>query len=372
MNSLIISTLVLAITTGVAADDPCLVVYRKDLMETWIIPANSSLCNIKNEIFDNDKYGLEAKNGELMITSKGLNTTQSANYVSEKGTEGKIFSITVYRNDSEDPHFVSIQPTSQESKIGKSEHTKTTGLYAHTRSTYYVRHTEISRENNIIKKTMFGFLMAIQSILLICSIFANISRFGCVFNTLLLVSLSHLTAWIKYDSILWFAVTLGVLFLVAFGAGFLNMRAGNRYVSILFGIVMVVYYVVGGSYTNRWFFGVAGSIISIEALLFGCLKLVGSKKERLLYSGQFGLFWIQVYLFWSYSYQIYPAEIYFRCYKGPKDYSLGLPGYGFALWWWSLVNLIGTVILAGICGFMRNHRDRKEAEESVNNKILEL
>ena len=344
---------------AICSEEACVDLYRADLMQRWVVPRNSSLCSLNLPSASPDRYGLVARDGTFFASSKGISTDLDSNFVSEKRAKNR-FSFCIYKPDLNFAHFVAIFPTAQTSKLHTWEHRKDAGAYAHVRSTYFVSISEIRREGQAYSQILAGVTAGIAAVILLGSIFANVLRLGCVFTSVFTLGLSHLTGFLQVTSPTRFAGILAGAALLALAFGYANLRWGNRSISIGFGATMAIYYLVGGTFEHRWFFGVASTALIIEGAVFGCTRIKGSKGERIAYACQFAVFWTQMYLLWSYWLMITPAEIYLRVYRGPKDYTVGIPGKGFSLWWWNLVTLLAALILGGICGVMRHHRDVKK------------
>lgn len=357
--------------SAAVAQEPCLVSYRRDLMERWVAPAGSSLCSINRPSDKENQYGLTYDKGLMRITSKDLNTEFFDNYISEKGGQYN-YSISVYRPMLDYAHFVTIVETDQASKRNNVEYTFRDDASAHYRSTHFIGPGELKREGTELRRILIWVLCILEGFLIIHALFRSTSRMGCAFQFILLVGISLCTGWWAFYSTFWFIVTFIIVIVLAFAVGFSLERFGPRLISVILGILLIIYYYFGGAYENRWFFWIALILIVIEAAVFGYGRthLIGADKG--LYVAQSAVFWTTVYLFWSYIFVIYPPEIYFRFFKGPKDYKSGVIGRGFTLWWWSLVTLIGVLILAAIAGVLRRGRDARRPNVAVaeNNKFL--
>ena len=156
---------------------------------------------------------------------------------------------------------------------------------------------------------------------------------------------------------------------VAVGAGAANQKSGNRYVSIVVGLISIAYYFFSGTYENKWFFPIAAAVLAIISVIFGLMRTIGSMADKSAYIAQFAIFWIQLFQFWSYIFVIYPAEQYWRFWTGPADYKSGVKGKGINQWWWSLVSLAVLSIVASAAGYMRVVRDKKMSA-NVNKNLL--
>ena len=160
-----------------------------------------------------------------------------------------------------------------------------------------------------------------------------------------------------------------IIVAVAVGAGAANQKSGNRYVSVIVGLISIIYYFFSGASENKWFFPIAAVLIIIISVVFGLMRTIGSMVDKYAYIAQFAIFWIQIFQFWSYIFLIYPAEQFWRFWKGPADYKSGVKGQGFSIWWWSLVSLIVVVAISSGAGYMRVIRDKKMSA-NVNKNLL--
>ena len=192
------TTLILGLLISSAMSQNCIETYRRDLMELWVVPGNSSLCSIKRISDTENRYGIVVDNGKLYVTSKDLFTWSYDNYVSEKGASDKDYSISVYRPNLAFAHFLTITETDDASKRNTVETSFDESNSAHYRSRHYVATGSIKRHGAGIKVFMLWALGIIEGLLVVGSIFTNLTKFGCVFNTILLLGVSHFAGWIQF------------------------------------------------------------------------------------------------------------------------------------------------------------------------------
>ena len=358
---------VLGLLLGVAlTQDKCLEIIRRDTLEKWVANKGSSMCTVSRKYENEFRTGFTANNGDFVVNKVDGTLTMNQAYVSEK-TSNDVFSISVYRPNLDYSHFLTIEPTDDQSKwsaILYEDQDNSTST-AHVRTTHYIKKGDLTRENASHKHILIWTLVIIQAGLAISTIFKRQSQFGCTFNSFLLILTSVVFGWWYIHSTFWFIIIFIIIIAIAGAAGHFS-HALPPIVSPAIGVLMIIYYFFGGAYENRWFFFIALVVLAIVGFLSGMPRVGLTTNERILYSIQLTVFWTQVYQFWSYVFRIYQPEIFHRFFKGPKDYRTGITGRGSALWYPSLIVLIIVAILAAVVGFL--HRKKEEKDYEKNHK----
>ena len=338
--------------------EPCLVIYRPDLQERWVAYNGSSLCTLNKTSQEDFKYGLQNKNGQLMVSYSNYTLNATDSYTSEKGADD--FSFSLLRWGADCPNFITITETSNSSLQGTFEHTVDNSTKAHRRTRYYVEPGAMVKEGSSIKYIMLWTLCIIEALILVSAFVRSTSRMGNAFHSVLLIGLSLLTGWVNFYSTFWFTFWLFILVGLALGVGLWVNHEQRRFVSIMLGLWMIVYYFYAWVYECKWFFFLAVPLILAESAAFGLMRHHLPPMEKVAYTFQSAIFWIQVFLFWSFVFTIYPPEIYLRYYKGPTTYPLGVKGKGFTNCGWPMIVLIFVLALEGVAGFLRILRDRHD------------
>ena len=353
----------LVMVAGSALGENCMEIYRRDLMETWLIPKGSLLCNFKRISLDSRKIGLIAENGTLWIVGPGFKSSIEDNYVSEKSLVYP-FSVNVYFPNLDSAYFMTLSVNPYNGLFGGGfRFTRSTALNGHSRALFSMATSDIRREGTETRILLIWSISACQMILLIRATFFKSSRIGSVFNAIFLVGVSMFTGLMRSNHQVLVIIGCAIIGIVAAVASWANREYGNRIVSIACGAVQVLYYFLGGSPVNRYFFLVAFPTIFIQATISGLFRTQLERKEKIRFILNSGVFWTQTFQYWSYVLRIYFPEIFLRVFKGPYDYTLGSPGLGFALWWDSLLVLVCVLILAFMASISRSQRDQKDIEE---------
>jgi len=338
--------------------EPCLVIYRRDLMERWVAYNGSSLCSMDKPSTEDNKYGLKTIEGQLFVSWLNASVNVFDNYISEKSVDD--FSTCLYRRELEIPHFVTITPTSNGSLHEKVQYLYNNGSRGYFRTRYFVESGAFVKEGTSLLKIMNWAMYLIEIALIISSFIGSTSRFGNSFRSINLIGLSLLTGLVSFYSAGWF--TFWMILVIGFAAfvGYLVVKAKKRYLSVVLGLCMVIYYFFAWIYECKWLCILAFPLIVGEAAAFALMRHHMPSSDRVAQLTQSSIFWIQVFLFWSFVFVITPPEIYLRFFKGPSDYRLGIKGKGFTICVWPMIVLIIVLVLQAIAGFLRITRDRVE------------
>lgn len=319
----------------------CIKFYRPDLLETWIVPPTSPLCKVDKPSYSGFYYGLVAGGQDLFITARGIKESFNAMQVSEK-----TFSVVVYKKNLKMAHFVTIEKTDNNDLKYNFEYviddTMANGQY---RTTYYVGEEDFLVEGADIKNAI-TFAFCILQVIQLSSISGPGNMlFGLAFNFFLMVPASIILVMFQFDNIKKLAMTLGGVLLVALIAGYIAKHTKNLVYSVACGILMLAYYWLAGTDEIRAFF--IPILLPAFAIpgFYSIVNCEGTKAAKITFIMQFGLFWAQVFLFWSYLFVVTIPGMWVRITGCPSDYKAPVVGKGFFITWHS------WIIWAAVLGF---------------------
>ena len=358
-TSLIIPTFLAVACLSAFVQPQCYQTYRKDILETWTIPTGSQLCNLTvwNTLTNPQKYFLNTSNNNARILSFELSTTFEDSWISEKMTD--LYSISVYRKSLEYAHFFTIAFSDDKLKQKVYTHNNGSGISNFARSTLTVAPGSIHRHDPGARWLMMISLFVIFGLAAILGVFAKIMNFANPFLSVFMILLSIATAVFKFTSFTMFMVAIAVIGTIAFIVAVLNWYYLKLYGSFFFAVLLMALYLFGGHAEQRFgFIAAYGSILLLTIVFAWRMEnLVASAKVKFILL--FHSFWMIQYLFWSYIFVIYPAELYLRIVTGRLDYRYGVEGSGFRLWLPNLIALLGTLIFVMAAGWVANLRTSK-------------
>lgn len=354
-----------------SVDADCFKTYRKDVMEEWTIPDDSPLCRLRytGEPSSTTKYFLNWQE-TYHIVSKELNREYSDNWCTEKRNDGK-FSVSVYRPNLKFAHFLSIEITEEKVKQMVYIHSNSTGYTANQRSTLYAPPGSILRKDSGARTIMLWSLYGVFALLAITGIFLKVMNFGIAFMCVMIYGLAIATAFFKFTNVAVFAGILIAITVVAIGKGFLVWACLKAWVGIFLGFLLMPLYFFGGHEEQMIYFVVAFIILLMATLLVTWKIQFLLKGQKLRFVLLFQMYWFVQYLFWSFIFESYPAELVLRIMRGKQDYRYGVSGTGFRLWFPSLITLLVVIIFAVAAGLHASHKLKKAAHAGANANAAE-
>jgi len=308
-----------------------------------------------NATLEQDKYILQNNDGTLLIKSLNYESSIDSNWISEKSIAN---SISVYRNSLTDPHFFTFQTTEDKTLQGTYQHTTSNGIRGHSRSAYFIDPSEISTTSTELKFWMLFMFFIVFGFLCALGIFAGVMNFGSAFAFFFVLSFSCMTAWVQFVDLTYFLVMLISVFIVSLGVGLVNYMWGKSIGSIISCFLLMAYFFFGGSPEHRYVFG---PVLAIYALLsaFFTWKLERiTASQKIKFFALMTVYWMCMFQFWSYIWNIYPTELYFRSFKGPLDYHVGTQGSGIRLYIPSIFAFFGVGLCLFLSGLLADRRSR--------------
>ena len=155
-------------------------------MELWVIKDESSLCGINREVFEKDEYGMSISIG-MLINTVDSELNAKNNYMTVRDGPENEFSISIYRPEHKDVHYITIHLTDDESKYYTYETIKTAGDLPLVNSIHYFPLGAISRKTTVALSlyTNLAKIASVASILL--TLFRDDALLGAMLNTGLIV-----------------------------------------------------------------------------------------------------------------------------------------------------------------------------------------
>lgn len=343
----------------------CIKFYRPDLLETWIVPPGSPLCKIDKPSYSGFYYGLVAGGKDLFITARGMKESFEAMKISEKS-----FSVVVYKKNLKMAHFVSIEKTDNNDLKYNFEYIIEDSLmYGQYRTTYYVGEDDFLVEGADIKNAI-TFAICLMQLVQLSSIAGQGNLlFGLAFNFFLLVPTSVILVLFRFDNIKKMAMALGGVLVVALVAGYIAKRSKNLVYSVSCGILLVVYYWLAGTDEIRGFF-IPALLLSLAVPgYYSVINCEGTKAAKITFVMQFGLFWMQTFLFWAYLFVVTIPGMWLRITSLPSDYKAPVVGKGFFITWHAWVILAAVIGLEGMTAMNRFAGDRKTLTMDSGNML---
>lgn len=349
----------------------CMKIPRPDMMTIWEIPEGSPLCNISTSPTSGFSYGIVADKRlkTLRFLTKGFNQTINQMYVSEKSLLGGPYSIAIYRPNLKFSHFVTFEVTNQDEKLYKFDYTISENVMdAQYRTTYYIAEGDIVTKGSMFHHILLGVLLFVQVLVLMSVMGGNNIQFAIAFNTALFIPLSITTWMMTFEKLQSFLIALGICLVVGFAAGMANKKLGNLILAFVCGILHLLFYFFGGTKDSRAYLLLAFVLTMGIPAYCAVMLTIGTRAAKISLIAQFGIFWLQTYLFWSAIFVVTPSEMALRILRGPMDYRGGIVGQGFILVWRNLVSLVVIIGFEALAAYNRFEGDKKTI--SMDSKTL--
>lgn len=333
----------------------CMTFHRYDVMQEWNVKSTSRLCRVSGvHTSFGDQYVLEARGDALTVRSKDYSRDLDSNWITEKGKYDH--SVSLIRDGISYPHFFSIVETDDKGLIGKFEHSSREGIRAVRRSIYYVSKDEIDTDGTSGIKIIWAVLCTVYGVFGILAVMTRIMNFALPLMVVLAFVISLVTGlWLitTYWGVL---VLVAVTFVVGVILSIINWKFFKSLGSIGFGLLMMAYYFIGSPYEYMVGFAIAFGLLLIVSAVFAYFMPTLMMVKKLKFIGLHFSFWFCQYLFWSYIFYIYPAEIFLRANKGPRDYDIGVQGKGITIYWPMIVSIIVVMAMSILSGFIAKNR----------------
>ena len=320
-------------TACIAGNDSCFEFYRRDLLETWVVPKNSILCNITSpDQVEPYFYGMKSEKNTIAIMAKDFISSIEDNPVSEKYTDE--FSVCIYRKDIKSAHFISLFKTDNADYIGQIQHRNIRGWAdAHHKSRHFVGKKDIVRVGEYNLKILRVVVLFVELGMLVYSISFTRLKMNMVFSATWLICLSVLTGLLRIESIWLLLLLIAFSAVLGYTLAYCNWRYGNLNFATLSGFLSITYYWLGSTILQRTLFFVAFAFIAIVSSITVWLPGVSRKSRRDTVEVYVNLvaFWSSNYLFWSTFFSISLPELFMRVTDLPGDYMRGITGENVGL-----------------------------------------
>lgn len=343
------------------AGEPCMVIKRKDILETWTIPAKSKLCNMTDKADSQYKYNLATEGGELYLVNKVLKEPLTSMYVSDKSTG---FSVVVSRPGLTVPHIFTLNPTEDNSLLYRYQYSF--DVKSAFRSTFHVKPEDITREGALFRPIyllatlgitcLFGFFLITSAITI---------RFAVILNTSWFVGSIIALNFFQYENFQDFATLMGAVGGISILLGMLSYLIPGKWGTIIFGSISLIMHFLGAPSTIRSM--ILGMVITVSASLtiYTYTSLTCDKFTRVLCVIVFTLVSTQYFCIAAFYSLILPTEAYFRIMKGPSSYMAGTPGTKSSLVMPRFFMLLGAV---GLGLFLIYSKFKKGAKITADSK----
>ena len=350
--------LTLSMLFAASLQSACMTFDRYDVVQRWTIDDKSAACKLNNSIHNHDdRYSLKAAGKDLIVQEVDFSLDFNDNWISEKFNYE--YSISINKKTLRHPHFLTIVPTSDNKLSNTYAFDKADGQNFFRRTIYYIHEDEIQKEGGRNSIIMLIFLCSIFGSFLILSITSRVINFGLTLMAALIVSTSLATGlWLILD----YWKFVGLLFglgMFSLVLAIVNWKFFHAVGSICFGLVAIIYIVVGTSIEYKYSFPVVAFILACSSGVFvwRLEKMVFYDKFK--FFGLHYFYWLLQYAFWSQIFIIYPAELYLRMRTGDWFYPMGRTGANAMIYIPMIATGLGVLILSILSGVIANARTRK-------------
>ena len=258
-------------------------------MDLWYVREESSLCGLNRDVFEKDEYGMNINAG-MYINSLESETSAKVHYLTPRDRPDNEFSISIYRPDYKELHFITIKLTDDEAKHYTFETIRTAGERPTINSIHYFPLGAMTHNRTIALKLYTGVAYAASAVSVYLTLIKNDPLLASMFNTGFILVPSIVSGLIKVNYMgVHSCVLTAVVVFVPLICLLLKKYLPHSILTFLC-MLYLPYMFLGSTYPKRWFLPLA--VVSIIVLFKKAASSGNGTKSSLLL---LSLVWIQLY-----------------------------------------------------------------------------